>query len=527
MDLNIDNYSVDELLNVFNINGKNSDIKELEKCLSKSISLILSQENNELPEDKNVLIDFYSKAAFKILNDKTIVNNNSLKKNEIIETVIENEGIINNNFIDEQQNITQRELINGGVRQPIPPIYTINTNRNKFSEGVVDPLERETITSLLSINSKFRDSYSKSSTDFNLDLNEPLTNVVSIKLASIEILNSYYTISEYLRTNRFNVKFFKYDTNPPNDISQNSIFDVSFVLPDGNYHVHSLVSTLNEIFQNNNPIPAGIPYYRLIKSVYDESKGKIIFLLNDASGNPAGTGYSWGFDLNFRDIVQPNRPAFLNLGWILGFRQHEYFFFPEPALEPEDCCDVSFNKSYYDFKYKNNCKGNYYNYRKNSTCNKEYNNQKYKSACSNGYSPHYQDASTNVLNIGFNPEAVANLIGTHYFLLEVDDFNKNQAAVFRSNTEIKQNNIETFSYNVSNVLARIPNTADSFSILFEDSSDKVFKTRKYFGPVRISKLKIRLLDENGVVVNLNNNDIIINLQIESLNAPYKNLTYRK
>ena len=37
MDLNIDNYSVDELLNVFNINGKNSDIKELEKCLSKSI----------------------------------------------------------------------------------------------------------------------------------------------------------------------------------------------------------------------------------------------------------------------------------------------------------------------------------------------------------------------------------------------------------------------------------------------------------------------------------------------------------
>ena len=76
-------------------------------------------------------------------------------------------------------------------------------------------------------------------------------------------------------------------------------------------------------------------------------------------------------------------------------------------------------------------------------------------------------------------------------------------------------------------MARIPNSADFYSIIFEDSSDKVFKTRKYFGPVRISKLKIRLLDENGVVVNLNNNDIIINLQIECLNAPYKNLTYRK
>ena len=102
---------------------------------------------------------------------------------------------------------------------------------------------------------------------------------------------------------------------------------MSFVVPDGNYHVHGLVSTLNEIFQNNNPNPAGIPYYRLIKSVIDETKGKILFLLNDASGNPPATGYSWGFNLNFRDTVQPNRPAFLNLGWILGFRQYKYLFF--------------------------------------------------------------------------------------------------------------------------------------------------------------------------------------------------------
>ena len=80
MDLNIDNYSVDELLSLFNINDKNSDIKELQECLSKLISIITSQDNNELPENKDMLIDFYSKAAFKILNNKNIVNNNILKK---------------------------------------------------------------------------------------------------------------------------------------------------------------------------------------------------------------------------------------------------------------------------------------------------------------------------------------------------------------------------------------------------------------------------------------------------------------
>ena len=527
MDLNIDNYSTDDLLSIFNINDKNTSIIELEKYLSKSISIITCQDNEELPEDKETLIDFYTKAAFKLLNNKNIINNNILKNSqEKQEIVVDNENRTNNNFLDENQKIIERNLVNGGVRQPIPQVYTINTNKNNFSEGVVDPLERETITSLLSINSKFRDNYSKSSTDFNVDLNDPFNNVVSIKLASIEIMNSYYAVSDYLRTNQFCVDFFQYD-NATNVISTIGAHKELFTIPDGNYDVNSLVDTLNDIcFQNNAPLSqaSSIPYYRVIEAYYDPIKGKIGFILNDAQGNTNNiANHSWGFNLDFRDSRLPNRAPFLNFGWMLGYRQLEYFFFPQTPLQPDDCCDKSYNK----FKYKSHCKGDFFDYKKNSNCNKEYNNQKYKSACSDGYSPYYQDASTNILNVGFNPEAVANLIGTHYFLLEIDDFNKNQSAVFRSNTEINKNNTDTFSYNVSNVLARIPNSADFYSIIFEDSSDKVFKTRKYFGPVRISKLKIRLLDENGVVVNLNNNDIIINLQIESLNAPYKNLTYRK
>jgi hypothetical protein len=156
-----------------------------------------------------------------------------------------------------------------------------------------------------------------------------------------------------------------------------------------------------------------------------------------------------------------------------------------------------------------------------------YYDYKYKSACVDGYLPYYQHKATNILNVGINPQAIVNLIGTHYFLLEVDDYNKNQSEVFRSNTELKYNHESTFNYSVFNVLARIPNTADFFNLIFEDSSDRVFKNRRYFGPVRLSKLKFRLLDENGVVVNLNNNDIIINLEIESLNSPYKNQNYTR
>ena len=43
MDLNIDNYSTDDLLSIFNINDKNTSIIELEKYLSKSISIIIAK----------------------------------------------------------------------------------------------------------------------------------------------------------------------------------------------------------------------------------------------------------------------------------------------------------------------------------------------------------------------------------------------------------------------------------------------------------------------------------------------------
>ena len=51
----------------------------------------------------------------------------------------------------------------------------------------------------------------------------------------------------------------------------------------------------------------------------------------------------------------------------------------------------------------------------------------------------------------------------------------------------------------------------------------VFKSRNYYGPVKLQKLKIRLLDEYGKVIDINNVDISITFEIESLDIPYKNI----
>ena len=479
MDLNVDNYNIDELLNLFNIKENDNLINTLQNNLSKSINLI-NKEDDNLPDDKDKLINFYTLAAFKILNNiKNTENNKYLEK----------DPITNND------NIIKRQLIDGSIKQPIPSNYSINTNINKYSEGLLNPIGRETIKSLLTINSKFRDNYSKSSTDFSVELNDPYNNVVSLKLASMELMNSYYTISEYLRTNYFSIEYFQYNSLTL-DISNSSIFVENFTIPDGNYNILELVEVINnDIFKNNDPSTSSNLYYRLVEVVYHPIKGKVNFVLYDASGNPPDSGYNWGFNLIFKDKYLPKRPAFLNFGWILGFKDLEYYFFKQ--LIPN-----------------------------RSKCNVDFSNYKSLKSCNDGYLPYYQFQATNILNIGFNSQSIANTSGTHYFLLEVDDFNKNQSVIFKSNTQLKHNVQEPFTFSLSNILARIPNTAEYYNMIFEDSSDRVFKTRNYFGPVRLSKFKIRLLDENGVVVNLNDNDIVINLEIETLNSPYKNLDYR-
>ena len=118
--------------------------------------------------------------------------------------------------------------------------------------------------------------------------------------------------------------------------------------------------------------------------------------------------------------------------------------------------------------------------------------------------------------IGFNPESPLDFTGTKFFLLEVTDFNNNSPAVLKYNTN------DRYWFNVKDILAKIPNVSSAYSLIFEDSSDRVFKTRKYFGPVKLQKLRIRLLDENGKLVDLNGSDMVISFGVELLDVPYKN-----
>ena len=115
------------------------------------------------------------------------------------------------------------------------------------------------------------------------------------------------------------------------------------------------------------------------------------------------------------------------------------------------------------------------------------------------------DKVTPMIQEGFNPEAVYDNSGSKYFILSIDDFNNNYSNTLTSP-------FQESVFNDQNSMAIVPNNPNliNFDDIFYQSR------RNYFGPVNIKKLKIRLLDELGRVVDLNNNDFSFSLQIDQL-----------
>ena len=96
---------------------------------------------------------------------------------------------------------------------------------------------------------------------------------------------------------------------------------------------------------------------------------------------------------------------------------------------------------------------------------------------------------------------------TQYFFLELDDYNRN----FTSNTIIAETGGGTHLGN--NVIARIPMTAPALNINYTSPSDMIFKQRDYFGPVKIEKLHLRLVDRFGDTLDIQNNDYSVAIEL--------------
>jgi hypothetical protein len=108
--------------------------------------------------------------------------------------------------------------------------------------------------------------------------------------------------------------------------------------------------------------------------------------------------------------------------------------------------------------------------------------------------------------------------GDRYVYLSINDFQYN------NNTS----NIVCFDNNILNedVIAKIPMENGKLSLIINDNNNNLAKIRRYNGPINLSKLQIKLLDQFGCIIDLNNMDFSMTLELQILyeNFNFKNVT---
>lgn len=459
--INLDEIDKEDLCNFFDINEENCNNIDL---INNSYNSLIADIKASDDDNKTETIKFITKIKDKLIDlinqeketNKEIydeLNNNSEKKRQITNSypVTIKKDILNPNF----KNSTFRIVnIDSQYRNTILPY-----NQNDMSAP-------------------------SSNTHFKINLTEPLNNVLSMKLYSIQIPYSWYIFDTNLGNNFFYIK--DYDSSY-----------VKIEIESGNYDASGLVSEVNKQLVNNN-------YDSSLNVTYNVNNGKASFnytgttdislIFYDNNGfYSTNTPFTNGSQINY------------NLGWHLGFRENQknkisYIDLTTPGISGESIIDVIGPK--YLFLVVDDCNNNHLN---RGIINIDFADTKCDLPSSYNLDLNLTSETSNILNV----EAAAPRRTTKAILTTINAIQQNKKNI--KNRLLSPTN--------SDILAIIPINKNKLTfndLIVELGSTLQINKRSYFGPVDIEKLKISLLDDKGQYVNLNGLDWSFSLITEHL-----------
>ena len=115
-----------------------------------------------------------------------------------------------------------------------------------FAPGKINPLLKETYTRTISIDSQYRDQEYSSATDFTVNFNETLKDVVKMKLYAVQIPVTWYTISNSYGSNFFYLKPREVQSGSYNTLGiyGKSSHEYKIYIRAGNYDSQELVNAI-------------------------------------------------------------------------------------------------------------------------------------------------------------------------------------------------------------------------------------------------------------------------------------------
>ena len=523
--MNIDNYSTEDLLEILNLNEiSNNEPSEFQ--IKESTDSIIARMRQQLNFD---LVNFFEKVKTRLLKElgDNVSDDEPDTSNTQISNWYENQYPEQNNLqqMDKATNKTQTvQTFNSSSQFPMTRerLGIPTTHPVPVAQGTMNPMLKNITTRMVYIDSQYRQNIYTTdgngspivggpafNTDFTLDLTDSLTNVISLKLYSFSIPLTWYAFS----AERGNICF---------DISNVGLSTGwnSYKIPSGNYN------TLLDLAQ-------------AFSTVVNDKVGPMIV---DVSNNGIAnfTTPTDAIDIRFwSEDQEPCIPTCYygrtyrnqNLAWNLGFRQ--------PATSQTDGSGMeliinfpSGTPVYADVP------GNVYgsthfflaidDYNQNHL-NKGLvgiNSTQIKLPVPSYFSP----ANKNITGQSL-VSCTTDISGTNQYVKTLQTHKGSprkltQAQIYTANEILASQTAQkdrAYSPTMTDVLAIIPlksastgNIAERSPPLIEYSNSLQMNQRTYFGPVNIERMRVRLLDDRGNLVNLNDNDWSFSLIVDQL-----------
>jgi len=511
-DLNIEDYTIDELSNLFELPTPISAQSILAK-LNTLVNKFIEQENPDF-------VVFLEQSRAKLLKslDPDTLNPPVFQESD---DDTQASDVLDNEYWDnsKSENIPNRKNMTRVVsQQPYSVLQRerLNISQQKdieYVQGQLNPDLKNTFIRLLNIDSHYREIVDisedlcappgspaagltnwkglvrknnlelDSPSNFTFDLSEPLSNVEEIQLNDVQIPRAWYVFDDAYGTNSFEYA------------------GTVYTIPSGNYNGTDLATAVTSAFPGT--------------AAYDAATNKITI-----SG--LGPGDTLRF-FNEGTVLACNKNGLggkrdYNLGWLMGFREKSYTDTTE--YTGEALVDTFGTKYLYivldDFN-RNRITYNLLgmtNNRDNFKLPSYYNPNTMKVDCS----------ENSVVEAKTRPCRKGTPADKEFF--PVDNLTKAQQYTANSIIQAQESKAQNryFSPNNPNILAKIPVSqaidygggAPLFGNLSIDHSKIFNNKRTYFGPVTIKRLNVQLINDKGYNVNMNGMDWSMSLKIKQL-----------
>lgn len=403
-------------------------------------------------------------------------------------------------------------------------------------QDVLNPNLENVTSRFINLDSQFRQSSNSgvsSSSDYTLDLSDYLPNVLSMSLYSFQIPFCWYVIDETYGNTCFWIS------------NDNSYININ--ISSGNYNPTELVKEINSAFEVSGfTFPNTIPINSPVS--YNNKNGKITLNLNN--GIYKGDNITPSFNITTNSIITffdyttklqcPNSDNCMNkgnyinqtLGWVLGFRvpYQNVFANGNTGTSLLDLNGTKYLILVIDDYNQNHINNGLISISEISNTLKvpSYYTPDLPYTCSNSTSNASQLSSS--FNNNTNSDiglVVADKLNPGYIkypqVLPSAPRILTQPQIYTINEIIKNNDKST------NYRAKAPTSNDIFAILpvktsglstgsliVENSGSLQLNQRIYFGPVNIERLRVKLLDDKGNILNVNGADWNVTITCECL-----------